>query len=216
MRAVHRVSAAGNIVMLTLVASAFAGATEAPAEEHTPAPYLALGDSLPYGWDPVTPPFPFASPGFHVGYPEIHAEVAGLSLTNASCRGETSGSFLDRELPDNGCSDVRDIFGLKVDDGAGIIRGLDQRTFGPGAVTRAQAASLLMRAANRAAADGRWAPVTPRQPPLVVVGSGTASSSTGRSTGRKVPLVARERQIRIGPGGVSVLARRAWSGSSSA
>ena len=119
MRAVQRVSVAGSIVMLTLVASAFTGAPEAPAEEHTPAPYLALGDSLPYGWDPVTPPFPFVSPGFHVGYPEIYAEVAGLSLTNASCPGETSGSFLDRELPDNGCGDVRDIFGLKVDHGAG-------------------------------------------------------------------------------------------------
>ena len=109
------------LLVLALALSVLTGTSTASADEHTqdPAPYLALGDSLPYGWDPVTPPFPLVTPDFHVGYPEIYAELAGLTLTNASCPGETSGSFLDRATPDNGCGAVIENFGLKVDYAAG-------------------------------------------------------------------------------------------------
>ncbi|MFO7960297.1 MAG: S-layer homology domain-containing protein, partial [Nitriliruptoraceae bacterium] len=43
--------------------------------------------------------------------------------------------------------------------GAGIIQGVGERTFGLGDVSRAQAASLLLRAADTAGADGGWAPI---------------------------------------------------------
>jgi len=115
--AAPRTAALGSfLLVLALALSALTGTSAAAADDHTetPAPYLALGDSLPYGWDPVTPPFPLVTPRFHVGYPEIYAELAGLTLTNASCPGETSGSFLDRDTPDNGCGDVLASQGLKV------------------------------------------------------------------------------------------------------
>ncbi|MFO7959840.1 MAG: GDSL-type esterase/lipase family protein, partial [Nitriliruptoraceae bacterium] len=113
------------LLVLVLALSALTGASTASADEHieAPAPYLALGDSLPYGWDPVTPPFPLVTPDFHVGYPEIYAELADLTLTNASCPGETSGSFLDRDTPDNGCGVVIASQGLKVDYGTGAQLG---------------------------------------------------------------------------------------------
>ena len=124
------------LLVLALALSALTGAATASADDHTdtPAPYLALGDSLPYGWDPVTPPFPLVTPGFHVGYPEVYAGLAGLTLTNASCPGETSGSFLDRDTPDNGCGDVIASQGLKVDYGADAQLGfaVDFLTANPG------------------------------------------------------------------------------------
>ena len=108
-------------LVLALALSALVGTSAASADDHldTPAPYLALGDSLPYGWDPVSLPFPLVRPDFHVGYPEIYAALADLALTNASCPGETSGSFLDRDMIDNGCGDVLEVFGLKVAYGTG-------------------------------------------------------------------------------------------------
>jgi hypothetical protein len=111
---------AGIVITLALLVSALAGPPSAVAQEdEANGGYLALGDSLPYGWDPVTPPGFAAPPSFHVGYPEVYAELADLGLTNASCPGETSGSFLDRDVPDNGCGDVLANFGLKVDWGSG-------------------------------------------------------------------------------------------------
>lgn len=83
----------------------------------TAVPYLALGDSLPYGWDVVTQP-PWSPPASHVGYPETLAARSPLEVTNAACPGETSGSFIDR-VDDNGCGVVAANFGLKVDWGEG-------------------------------------------------------------------------------------------------
>ncbi|HEU0121051.1 MAG TPA: SGNH/GDSL hydrolase family protein [Bryobacteraceae bacterium] len=73
--------------------------------------YLALGDSIAFGLDPLLLP-PLAStlpdPSQFVGYPERVAEVKKLlkskKLVNASCPGESSGSFWDSSKPDLGCN----------------------------------------------------------------------------------------------------------------
>lgn len=88
------------------------------ASDGTAVPYLALGDSLPYGWDVVTQPFT-SPPSSHVGYPETLAARSPLVVTNAACPGETSGSFIDRTTLDNGCGFVAGAVGLKVDWGGG-------------------------------------------------------------------------------------------------
>src|ERR1700728_1022676 len=74
--------------------------------------YLALGDSVAYGYDPtVTSP----APSKYVGYPEISASALHLLQSgkevNASCPGETSGSFL-MGGPGNGCQAFKDTVGL--------------------------------------------------------------------------------------------------------
>ncbi len=79
-------------------------------------PYLALGDSVPYGWDIVTQPLT-APPEDHVGYPETLGMRSPLVTTNAACPGETSASFLDAAARDNGCDLVASLAGLKVDRG---------------------------------------------------------------------------------------------------
>ena len=67
--------------------------------------YLALGDSVSFGLDvtlltSVPPPLPSA----FTGYPELVAQVERWKVVNASCPGETSGSFLDTSMPDDGCN----------------------------------------------------------------------------------------------------------------
>jgi lysophospholipase L1-like esterase len=69
-----------------------------------PAPYLALGDSIAFGYSPVIP-YTQANidAGKFVGYPELVAAARGLALSNSACPGETTGSFVDPTQPDNGC-----------------------------------------------------------------------------------------------------------------
>jgi lysophospholipase L1-like esterase len=84
--------------------------------------YLALGDSVPFGFRPGQPPEVYADPDNFVGYPELVAEDWHLRVLNASCPGETTASFIDATAQSNGCqnglgSDVgyRDQFPLHVD-----------------------------------------------------------------------------------------------------
>jgi lysophospholipase L1-like esterase len=72
--------------------------------------YLALGDSIAFGYNPLLfPPFSPAlpTPAQFTGYPEVVAEVEHLLQSkkevNAACPGETSGSFISGTVPDNGC-----------------------------------------------------------------------------------------------------------------
>jgi lysophospholipase L1-like esterase len=53
--------------------------------------YLALGDSLAFGYNPlIQPPNLFE----YIGYPKIVALFLGRDLANASCPGETSSTFI--------------------------------------------------------------------------------------------------------------------------
>lgn len=98
-----------RFLLLTLiVAPAFAG----NATNYT---YLALGDSISFGYDPtVTAP----TPAKYTGYPEVVAAALNLSQpgkeVNAACPGETSGSFLTMGALDNGCQGFKDTIGLHV------------------------------------------------------------------------------------------------------
>ena len=67
--------------------------------------YLALGDSVPFGFrgDAATE-FPDADN--FVGYPELVGEELGLDVVNASCPGETTASFLDATAQSNGCENL--------------------------------------------------------------------------------------------------------------
>jgi lysophospholipase L1-like esterase len=69
--------------------------------------YLALGDSVPYGFDPTVLSRPNPRPNMFVGYPEIVHDFLRRQIRtdiNTSCPGETSGSFLNIAAPDNGCN----------------------------------------------------------------------------------------------------------------
>jgi lysophospholipase L1-like esterase len=86
--------------------------------------YLALGDSVPFGFRGSQSPDVYADPANFVGHPELLAADLGLRVLNASCPGETTDSFIDADGQSNGCNDRlgsevghRDLFPLHVDYG---------------------------------------------------------------------------------------------------
>ena len=64
--------------------------------------YLALGDSVPFGFR-ANGAAEFSDADNFVGYPEMVADELGLEVINASCPGETTASFLDVTAQSNGC-----------------------------------------------------------------------------------------------------------------
>jgi len=102
--------------MFALVAVVALLLSATPASAAEVQDYLALGDSVAFGFDPLVVSAGGASDPTHfVGYPEALAAVLPLSLTNASCPGEASGGFIALVSPlDNGCRRYRSLFPLHV------------------------------------------------------------------------------------------------------
>jgi lysophospholipase L1-like esterase len=93
-----------QLAFALLVAPVFAGNDK----DYT---YLALGDSIPFGMNVLLLP-PYSTqpptPDQFIGYPETVAAAEHLLQSkkevNASCPGESSGSFLNTAILDNGCN----------------------------------------------------------------------------------------------------------------
>lgn len=77
----------------------------APAPDEAPQ-YLALGDSVAFGYDPRT------DHSTDSGYAELVAANADLVLTNASCPGEASGGFIAPDGNDNHCRENKATYAL--------------------------------------------------------------------------------------------------------
>jgi len=63
--------------------------------------YLALGDSVAFGYTPLAQNSPDLK-NYH-GYPEFVSKGVHLKVANASCFGESSGHFLALNAADTGC-----------------------------------------------------------------------------------------------------------------
>src|SRR5262249_21060604 len=107
MRSVIRRAAvvAGVAVAMTGVVPAlpaWAGSVTGPAANGT---YLALGDSVAFGFVPsqAVPPPNYRSAHSFVGYPEDVAQALRVRVWNASCPGETTASMLTAGVQSNGC-----------------------------------------------------------------------------------------------------------------
>lgn len=103
------------LALLAAVALFLLGAAPASASlaDHT---YLALGDSVAFGYSPLLVAGGFAGdPNVFVGYPEIAAKTLGMQDVNASCPGETSGGFISlTNGADYKCLQYRHFFPLHV------------------------------------------------------------------------------------------------------
>jgi lysophospholipase L1-like esterase len=75
--------------------------------------YLALGDSIAFGFNPLNPTP--ANPSSYTGYPEVIGQILPNAVVNAACPGETSGSFLSATAADNGCRRWKAGFSLHAD-----------------------------------------------------------------------------------------------------
>ena len=64
--------------------------------------YLALGDSIAFGYRPA-PWADYRNPASFTGYPEDLAAALKLNLVNAACPGETTASMINPGAPSNGC-----------------------------------------------------------------------------------------------------------------
>ncbi|HZC04182.1 MAG TPA: GDSL-type esterase/lipase family protein [Ktedonobacterales bacterium] len=79
---------------------------------HSEKDYLALGDSVPFGYNPLV-----ANPADtdqFIGYPTSVAQTLGLRLTNAACPGATSSYLVSLAGPDWACIPFRSRFPLHV------------------------------------------------------------------------------------------------------
>jgi len=81
----------------------------ATSEGHT---YLALGDSVPFGFSPLLDASNAAN---FIGYPEIVAQRLKIEDVNATCPGEATGGFLSLTGTDNVCRPYRSAFPLHAD-----------------------------------------------------------------------------------------------------
>lgn len=111
------VSAAVAVFAATLIACG-GGASDGTATSSSalgaPAPaYLALGDSISFGYNPLLIP-PKTSHWF-VGFPSYLGELIDAPMVNAACPGQTSSGFISLAGTDNGCFTFRASFDLHVD-----------------------------------------------------------------------------------------------------
>jgi lysophospholipase L1-like esterase len=90
-------SAVALVVIAALPASA-------ASEGHS---YLALGDSVPFGFNPLVDPTNVSN---FTGYPEIVAQRLNIEDVNATCPGEATGGFLSLSGTDNVCRPYRFFF----------------------------------------------------------------------------------------------------------
>ncbi len=97
-------------VMLVLVALGSASATNPAGGSNV---YLALGDSVPFGYIDQAG-YEYYYPTNFVGYGDYTSLTLSLNLENGACPGETTGSFLSYTAPDNGCREYRLAFPLHV------------------------------------------------------------------------------------------------------
>ena len=94
--------------LASLTACLVACADGQPVPEGPPA-YLALGDSVAFGFDPLVDMKQGAT-----SYPQLVADRHALELTNASCPGEASGGFISPTGNDNHCRENRLAYPLRV------------------------------------------------------------------------------------------------------
>lgn len=80
------------LVFLAICVSAWPGSAQTASilTINANKQYLALGDSLAFGYNPLVQP----KLSNYIGYPKLIAGAFDLSLSNASCPGETTNTFV--------------------------------------------------------------------------------------------------------------------------
>jgi lysophospholipase L1-like esterase len=110
MRTVVRRAAAVGASVAFVAAVAVTPAVAAPASSaaSTPGLYLALGDSVAFGYVPsnAVPAPDYSDAASFVGYPEDLGTSLGLKVVNASCPGETTISMIAAGGQSNGCENA--------------------------------------------------------------------------------------------------------------
>ena len=109
-----------TVLAVVVAVLVFVGAPTVAAVAPLKHPYLALGDSITFGYVSNPAPTadgsgPFANPGNFTGYPTYVGASLGLQPVNAACPGETSTSMMALGAPDAGCASYRGAYPLHVE-----------------------------------------------------------------------------------------------------
>ncbi|GAC1459569.1 MAG: hypothetical protein PVSMB4_18820 [Ktedonobacterales bacterium] len=99
------------VTLFSSVAVTFVAHAAAAHASNRPQDYLALGDSVAFGYSPLADP---SNANNFIGYPNTAAAVLMENLTNAACPGETSSHFINLSGSDNGCGPWRLNYPLHV------------------------------------------------------------------------------------------------------
>jgi lysophospholipase L1-like esterase len=100
-------------VIVAVIKVGTSGAAWADHGQDGHRPYLALGDSVVFGY--ITQAgFEYGNPDNFVGYPDYAARLLSLTATNAACPGEATSGFLSSTGADNGCRAFRQLAPLHV------------------------------------------------------------------------------------------------------
>lgn len=96
-----------RLLLTAVLIASTAGLLSAAGDEgRNDHPYLALGDSVSFGFIQQAG-FQYVNPANFVGYPDYVASALRLASVNASCPGESSASFPSPTGPDQGCRQFR-------------------------------------------------------------------------------------------------------------
>jgi len=99
--------------VLLVVCLLVVAASAAMPRESSSRPYLALGDSVVFGFI-NNAGFEYVNSANFIGFPDYASRTLRLTDFNAACPGETSGGFLSAAAPDNGCQFFRSLAPLHV------------------------------------------------------------------------------------------------------
>jgi len=111
-RAILRRPLSAAVTVVVAATSLVFLSASAPADA-TPRPYLALGDSVVFGYI-TADGFAYRNADNFVGYPDYVSRTLHLTDVNAACPGEATGGFLSSTGADNGCRPFRENFPLHV------------------------------------------------------------------------------------------------------
>jgi lysophospholipase L1-like esterase len=99
------------VAILVVVVVVLGGAAASAAKPPPVAPgtrYLALGDSVTFGYKEaaVAPPPNYRDQSTFVGYPRMVGRELRMIVSNPACPGETSASFINTSAVSNGCENT--------------------------------------------------------------------------------------------------------------
>jgi len=92
--------------VIAAVSSGVAGADAGSRGSHVGPRYLALGDSIAFGYSPLLED-PWVPERF-VGYPELIEQQTHITTTNLACPGQTAQAMVARGAIDAGCFEMRE------------------------------------------------------------------------------------------------------------
>jgi lysophospholipase L1-like esterase len=101
---------AASLLAIALSGEGAGAAADRPA---TGRPYLALGDSVVFGFI-TNDGFAYRNAGNFIGYPSYAGDAERLTTVNAACPGEATTSFISATGADNGCRLFKAVFPLHV------------------------------------------------------------------------------------------------------